>query len=63
MEETEFEAAQRHVNQSRRIVAAQKDKIARLKVSGYDARSAENELELLENALAICEQHLRSLQP
>lgn len=62
MEETELEAAQRHVSQSRRILAAQHDKIARLKANGHDARAAEKELELFENARAICEEYLAALQ-
>jgi hypothetical protein len=62
MEESELEAAHRHVTQSRRIVATQHERVARLKANGHDTRAAEKELELFENALLICEQHLAAVQ-
>jgi hypothetical protein len=62
VDENELEAAHRHVNQSRRIVATQRERVARLKANGHDARAAEKELELFENSLLICEQHLAALR-
>ena len=62
MEESELEAAHRHVTQSRRIVATRRERVARLKANGHDARAAEKELELFENSLLICEQHLAAVQ-
>ena len=62
MEESELEAAHRHVTQSRRIVATQRERVVRLKANGHDVRAAEKELELFENSLLICEQHLAAVQ-
>jgi hypothetical protein len=62
MEETDIEAAHRRVTQGRRIVAEQRDKIARLKAQGGDARDAQKQLRLFENALAIFEEDLAALQ-
>jgi hypothetical protein len=37
------------------------ESVAHLKASGHDASAVEKELELIENALAICEEHVAAL--
>lgn len=37
------------------------ESVAHLKANGHDASAAEKELELIENALAIFEEHLAAL--
>ena len=54
--------AQRHVTEGRRIVAEQRDRVAKLVANGCDAREAKRDLQLFEDTLAIFEEHLESLQ-
>ena len=62
MEETELEIAQRHVTEGRRIVTEQREKVARLQISGPDFHAAKKDLEqLLEDSLAIFEADLAAL--
>jgi hypothetical protein len=64
MEETDLEMAQRHVASGRRIVAEQRERVARLKIfPGRDAHAAQKDLEPFEDSLAMFEEHLKSLQP
>jgi hypothetical protein len=58
MEETELEMAQRHVTEGRRIVAEQREGVARLKISSHDFHAAQKDLELFEDSLAIFEADL-----
>jgi hypothetical protein len=44
-------------------LAEQRDRVAKLKANGRDAREAERDIELFEDTLAIFEEHLKSVQP
>ena len=61
MEETELEIAQRHVTEGRRIVAEQRERVARLKISSRDFHAAQKDLELYADSLAIFEADLAAL--
>jgi hypothetical protein len=62
MEETELETARRRVIQGRRAVAAQRDKVARLKAEGRDIQATQRQLEIYETSQATFEEHLAMLQ-
>ncbi|MBV8398456.1 MAG: hypothetical protein JOZ17_06925 [Acetobacteraceae bacterium] len=59
---TDFEKAQHHVNEGRRIVAEQRARVADLKAHGRDAYMAQQDLQLFEDSLAIFEDYLAHLQ-
>jgi DNA invertase Pin-like site-specific DNA recombinase len=60
--ENELERAVRHVREGRRIVAEQRDRVARLKSLGLDTREAESNLRIFRDTLAIFQDHLKALQ-
>jgi len=49
--------AARHVAEGKRIVAAQKERIARLKAKGLSTLDAEQTLQVFETSLAIFQRH------
>ena len=59
---TDFEKAQHHVNEGRRIVAEQRARVAGLRAHGRDAYMAQQDLQLFEDSLAIFEDYLAHLQ-
>jgi uncharacterized protein (DUF342 family) len=59
--ESDLAMAARHVAEGRRIVAAQRERIARLRSSGHESRKHEEMLRVLENTLQIFEDHQRQL--
>jgi len=60
--ETKFEQAYRHVMDGRKIVARQREIIARLKAGGADVSDAEDLLDQFERTLAIFESDLAAIQ-
>jgi hypothetical protein len=59
--ESDLAMAARHVAEGRRIVDAQRERIAKLKIAGYETVKHEEMLRVLENALQIFEDHKRQL--
>jgi hypothetical protein len=62
MDQTELEMAQRRIAQGRRLVAEQRENVARLQARGADTYEAHKELDLFEDSLATFEEHLAALQ-
>jgi hypothetical protein len=62
MDQTELEMARRRIAQGCRLVAEQREKVARLKARGADSYEAQKELDLFEDSLATFEEHLAALQ-
>ena len=62
MSETRREMAVRHVLSGRKIVAAQRERVHRLRLEGKDTSEAENLLTQYKRTLAIFEDDLEKLQ-
>jgi hypothetical protein len=60
--ETSLEMAVRHVAEARRIVAQQRERIARLKADGHSIVDHEKTLEVLEATLRIFEHDERRIR-
>jgi hypothetical protein len=59
--ESDLAMAARHVADCRRIVDAQRERIAKLKIAGHETLKYEEMLRVLENTLQIFEDHQRQL--
>jgi hypothetical protein len=55
--------AARHVAEGRRIVARQRERIARLKAAGASTLDAEQTLKVFETSLVLFEEHETHLRP
>ena len=60
--ESKLAQATRHVAEGRRIVAQQRERVARLKASGRDTTRSEELLDQFERTLAIFEDDLKAIQ-
>jgi len=59
--ESDLAMVARHVAEGRRIVDAQRKRIAKLKIDGHETFRHEEMLRVLENTLRIFEDHQRQL--
>jgi hypothetical protein len=59
--ESDLAMAARHVAEGRRIVAQQRERIARLKAGGHPTADHEQTLQVLESTLQILEDHQRQI--
>jgi hypothetical protein len=59
--ESDLAMAARHVAEGRRIVAQQRERIARLKADGHPTADHEQTLRVLESTLQILEDHERQI--
>ena len=59
--ESDLTRAARHVAEGRRIVNAQRERIAKFKIAGRETLKHEEMLRVLENTLQIFEDHQRQL--
>jgi DNA invertase Pin-like site-specific DNA recombinase len=62
MSDSEIEVAHRHVQEERKIVPEQWERVRSLKEHGHNVKDAERILSLFEQSLAIFEEHLREIE-